>query len=384
MEIYVSTDVEADGPIPGPNSMLSFASAAYTADKKLLCTFSANLETLPGASPDPKTAKWWATQPRAWAACRSDQRRPEDALREYAAWLKALPGKPVFVGYPATYDFLFVHWYLMRFVGDSPFGFSALDIKTYAMALLKKEFRKTTKQHMPARWFDPRPHTHIALDDAIEQGTLFCNMLAENLGRAAHDAAAHDPAPPLLERLEQIVRADTRLMQLLNVARTANLPQWRLGGGCIYQTVWNALTNRPAGFGINDYDLIYFDDADLSEEAEAAVESRIRAALPAFPAPVEVCNQARVHLWFESHFGLPYSPVASADEAITRYASTTHAVGVRLTHDDRLDVFAPFGLDDIFGMIVRPNRALPNKATHDKKAARARAIWPELRVIPWD
>lgn len=379
MEIYVSTDVEADGPIPGLNSMLSFGSAAYTADKKLLGTFSANLETLPGASPDPKTAKWWATQPKAWAACRRDQRRPEDALREYAAWLKALPGKPVFVGYPAAYDFPFIQWYLVRFVGDSPFGFSALDIKSYAMALLKKEFRETTKQRMPAHWFDPHPHTHIALDDAIEQGTLFCNMLAEKLGSASQHTAAG-----LLERLEQIVRADTRLMQVLTVARAADLPGWRLGGGCIYQTVWNVLTHRPAGTGINDYDLIYFDDADLAEEAEAAVESRIRAALADLPAPVEVCNQARVHVWFESYFGIAYSPAASADEAITRYASTTHAIGVRLTHDDRLDVFAPFGLDDIFNMIVRPNRVLPNKATHEKKAARARAIWPELRVIPWD
>ncbi len=379
MEIYVSTDVEADGPIPGLNSMLSFASAAYTADKKLLGTFSANLETLPGASPDPRTTKWWATQPEAWAACRRDQRRPEDALREYAAWLKALPGKPVFVGYPATYDFLFIQWYLGRFVGESPFGFAALDVKSYAMALLKKEFRETTKERMPAHWFDAHPHTHIALDDAIEQGTLLCNMLAEKLGRASQHTA-----PGLLGKLERIVRADTHLMQLLNVARAADLPQWRLAAGCVYQTVWNVLTNRPAGTGINDYDLIYFDDSDLSAEAEAAVQARIRAALPEFPAPIEACNQARVHLWFESYFGAPYSPIASADEAITRYASATHAIGVRLTHDDRLDVFAPFGLDDIFGMIVRPNRVLPNKATHEKKAARAREIWPELRVIPWD
>ena len=46
-EIYISTDVETDGPIPGPHSMLSFASAAFLADKTLLGTFSANLETLP-------------------------------------------------------------------------------------------------------------------------------------------------------------------------------------------------------------------------------------------------------------------------------------------------------------------------------------------------
>jgi hypothetical protein len=183
MEIYVSTDVESDGPVPGPNSMLSFASAAYTADKELLGTFSANLETLPGASPHPKTAEWWLTQPEAWAACRLDPQPPEVAMQQYANWLGALPGTPVFVAYPVGFDFVFVYWYLMRFVGRSPFGFSALDIKTYAMALLRTEYGNATKRRLPAHWFGTQPHTHIALDDAIEQGTLFCNMLAENIGR---------------------------------------------------------------------------------------------------------------------------------------------------------------------------------------------------------
>src|SRR3954452_12828906 len=102
-EIYVSTDVEADGPIPGPHSMLSFASAAYRADKTLVATFSANLETLPGARGDPATMQWWQGQPEAWAACRAEPRDPAVVMPEYVAWLKALPGKPVFVAYPAAY-----------------------------------------------------------------------------------------------------------------------------------------------------------------------------------------------------------------------------------------------------------------------------------------
>ena len=85
----------------------------------------------------------------------------------------------MFVAYPAGFDFLFVYWYLIRFVGESPFSFSALDMKTFAMALLKSEYRVVSKNNMPKRWFDPLPHTHVALDDAIEQGALFCNMLAE-------------------------------------------------------------------------------------------------------------------------------------------------------------------------------------------------------------
>jgi hypothetical protein len=182
-EVYVSTDVETDGPIPGPYSMLSFASAAYTADKTLLGTFSANLETLPGASGDPKTMAWWEGHPEAWAATRSGVQDPAIALPAYAEWVERLPGKPVFVAYPAGFDFLFVYWYLIRFAGRSPFSFSALDMKTFAMALLKCDYREAVKRNMPKSWFDPQPHTHVALDDAIEQGALFCNMLSESRSR---------------------------------------------------------------------------------------------------------------------------------------------------------------------------------------------------------
>jgi hypothetical protein len=84
----------------------------------------------------------------------------------------------VFVAYPAAYDFLFVYWYLMRFAGESPFSHSALDIKTYAMALMGGDYRASVKKNMPRAWFGTAPHTHVALDDAIGQGELFCNMLA--------------------------------------------------------------------------------------------------------------------------------------------------------------------------------------------------------------
>jgi hypothetical protein len=178
-EIYISTDVETDGPIPGPHSMLSFGSAAYRADKTLVDTFSANLETLPGATGNPQTMDWWKTQPDAWAACRENLQPPEVAMKRYLQWVKGLRGKPVFVGYPVAFDFMFVYWYLIRFTGESPFSHSALDIKTYAMALLKLPYRDSTKRNMPRHWFDKLPHTHRALDDAIEQGALFCNMLME-------------------------------------------------------------------------------------------------------------------------------------------------------------------------------------------------------------
>ena len=111
---------------------------------------------------------------------------------------------------------------------------------------------------------------------------------------------------------------------------------------------------------------------------------KVAAATAGLPAPVEVRNQARVHLWFERRFGAAYPPLTCADDALERYAAIVHAVGVRLEPDDRLGIVAPFGLDDLFAMVIRPNHALPNRASYEAKAARARAIWPEITALPWD
>ncbi len=183
-EIYVSTDIEADGPIPGPHSMLSFGSVAYDDEGVELGSFSRNLETLPGAAGHPDTMKWWSGQPLAWAACRKDPEAPSTALRAYVDWVEALPGKPVFVGYPVCFDFLFVHWYLHRFVGKSPFSHSALDMKTLAMTLLGEpwRYRDATKRNMPRSWFPETTHSHVALDDAREQGLLFLSMMKQLRG----------------------------------------------------------------------------------------------------------------------------------------------------------------------------------------------------------
>lgn len=187
-EIYVSTDIEADGPIPGAHSMLSLASAAYTPDGALLQTYTANLETLPGATTDARTMQWWQGFPDAWAACRRDVRAPAVVMPEYLAWLKALPGRPVFVGWPATWDFMWIYWYLFRFTGERPFGENALDVRSYAMGMRRVAFRQTARTYLPKRWFDSaHKHTHVALDDALEQGAVFCKMYAENMGTSANE-----------------------------------------------------------------------------------------------------------------------------------------------------------------------------------------------------
>lgn len=183
------------------------------------------------------------------------------------------------------------------------------------------------------------------------------------------------------QRLADIVRAAPSLMQVLTVLRALDPPDWMVMSGAVYQRVLNHLTGRAADYGVRDYDVGYFDPGDISYDAEDVVIRRVAAAFDEpLRSQVEVRNQARVHLWFEAHFGEPYTPVSSTAEAIGRFASTISAVGVRLEPGGALRIEAPFGLADLFALRLRPNpaRATPNFA---RATASVRRRWPELTVV---
>lgn len=182
--------------------------------------------------------------------------------------------------------------------------------------------------------------------------------------------------------LEAILRAAPSLMRVMETARELDLPDWLLFSGAIYQRALNHLTGRDPDYGIKDYDLGYF-DPDTSYEAEDAVIKRVAAAFePPLREMVEVRNQARVHLWFEGKFGEPYAPLRSSAEALDRFTSATFAVGARLERDGRMTIIAPFGLEDIFALRLRPN---PIRVTNgfQRTAEAAKARWPELEILAW-
>jgi uncharacterized protein len=181
-------------------------------------------------------------------------------------------------------------------------------------------------------------------------------------------------------RLVDIVRAAPTLMQVLETIRSLDLPDWLMMSGAIYQRVLNHLTGRKADHGVRDYDVGYFDASDISYEAEDIV---IRRVDDAFGKPlrglVEVRNQARVHLWFEDHFGEAYTALSCTAEALERFVSPMFAVGVRLEADGRMHIEAPFGLADLFALRLRPNPKRPSVG-FAKISAGVLRRWPELKV----
>ncbi len=133
---------------------------------------------------------------------------------------------------------------------------------------------------------------------------------------------------------------------------------------------------------IKDIDLVYFDAADLSERSEADHEARINAAFANLPVRFDVKNEARVHLWYERRFGYPIRPYTSAQQAIATFPTTATSVGVRPSPSG-LEVCAPFELDDLQRLVVRPNKVQITEAIYRAKVDRWRAIWPRLQIVEW-
>lgn len=188
----------------------------------------------------------------------------------------------------------------------------------------------------------------------------------------------------LEDRLREIVRATPTTWKVLETVRELDLPDWMIFSGAVYQPVWNALTGREPAYGVKDYDVAYHDDSDTSYEAEDVVIKRVAAQFePPLRDLVEVRNQARVHLWFEKKFGAdePYPPLEDSAAALKRFVATAFCVGVRLESDDTLRVWAPFGLEDLFAMRLRPNPLrIKGAGGWERTTGSAKARWPEITV----
>ncbi|MEV0694443.1 nucleotidyltransferase family protein [Streptomyces sp. NPDC050388] len=193
------------------------------------------------------------------------------------------------------------------------------------------------------------------------------------------------PLDEQLAALKTTLSRNETLLEVLDRTAALDLPGWYLTAGCLFQTVWNVVTGRPPTEGIKDYDVFYFDDRDLSWEAEDAVISAAAQAFADLPteAEVEIRNEARVHLWYERKFGVPCPPHMSTEAAIDSFAATTCCLGVRLEPGGRWRVYAPHGLSDVFRLVVRPNPVLAPRAVYEAKAARWRRQWPDLTVLEW-
>ncbi|MCB2099509.1 MAG: hypothetical protein KDE22_01475 [Rhodobacterales bacterium] len=179
-ELYIAVDVEADGPIPGPYSMLSFGMAVagradlsfYTEVKPISDDFVPAALAVSGLDRDRLVR---------------EAPEPAQAMAAAARWINGLrrTGRPVFLAGPAVWDGMFIHWYFIRFLGKSPFGptGSGIDLRSYWMGMTGCEWRDTRKGGIKrALNLTGLPHTHHAGEDAAELAAVFQAMREKQEG----------------------------------------------------------------------------------------------------------------------------------------------------------------------------------------------------------
>ena len=185
------------------------------------------------------------------------------------------------------------------------------------------------------------------------------------------------------ERFLKLVVHNPLVGELADRAPLLGLPDTWVVSGCLFQTAWNVLSGRPVAYGIQDYDLFYYDPSDLRAETEAEVNRRAAEMFSDLDCTIDIRNQARVHLWYEREFGVPgYPPLKQATDGIDRFLAVCCMVAIRRNESRSFDIYAPFGVDDILNRVMRPNPWYPDAPVdcYNRKALRWRAMWPELEI----
>ncbi len=180
----------------------------------------------------------------------------------------------------------------------------------------------------------------------------------------------------------ELLAANKPVWETIEKSAELNLQGCHVGAGCIAQTVWNHFHGFEPWRNISDIDLVYFDNSDLSYEMENEVIELVQNTFKESPIPFDVKNQARVHLWYKDHFGYNIKPYGSIFDAIKTWPTTATSIAVNLS-SGTLNIYAPFGLDDLFNLVVRANKVQITKENYELKVEKWTKNWSNLVVIPW-
>ncbi len=191
------------------------------------------------------------------------------------------------------------------------------------------------------------------------------------------------PLQNQIDELIRIVLLNSYNAQILDSKPFRKGVSWYLGAGCICQSVWNYLSGKKPEESIKDYDLVYYDRDDLTKETEILEENRLRKKYMNIPISLDVKNEARVHLWYHNKFGKRINKLTSCEDAINCWPTTANSIGVNKI-GNTYNVYAPYGLNDLFGMVIRPNKPSCIKVVYEKKVECWTKNWPKLKVVKWE
>jgi uncharacterized protein len=183
------------------------------------------------------------------------------------------------------------------------------------------------------------------------------------------------------QELTQLVRSTPWFMSILETVRAYNPPHWLVGAGVIRNLVWDHLHQYQTPTPLADIDVIFFDPHDVRPERDQVVQQQLARWLP--HVNWEATNQAAVHLWYEDVFGFAVSALNSSEEAVATWPETATSVALRLLSTDQIYIVAPYGLSDLFNMVLRRNpcRVTREQFTQRLHSKQILCKWPRVQVI---
>lgn len=186
------------------------------------------------------------------------------------------------------------------------------------------------------------------------------------------------------EKLIEMVENSLHLKEIAIALYELKAEKFYIGAGAIAQTIWNIQTNRPVDYGIDDIDIVYYNSKNIEEKHEKEIVEHLNQKLEEYPLWIDVKNEARVHLWYRNKFGYDIEPYESIEDAIDTWPTTATSLGISKISEKCWEIYAPFGLMDVFNMKIVANNRQITKEIYDIKVKKWAQKWPELDVVKWD
>ena len=186
--------------------------------------------------------------------------------------------------------------------------------------------------------------------------------------------------------LKTILQKNNTLWKLLTLLEeyqkeNKSFHNYYVAAGCVNQTIFNYYHDFPIDYGIKDYDIVYYDE-DISYEAEDKIIHEIEKKVAPLNIKCDIKNEKRVALWYKEKFHKDGGNYESVEDAIRKWTTTITCLGVRL-EKKQLIVCAPYGLDDLFSLIIRPVQLDVSKEIYEEKCKKWLEKWPKLEKIEW-
>ena len=187
-------------------------------------------------------------------------------------------------------------------------------------------------------------------------------------------------------QLEEILNRNKTLMEILKrlekyQKEDSNFKNYYVGAGAINQTVFNYFHRYPIDQNISDYDIVYY-DKDTSYEQEDKIIKKIESSLKDLNIKTDIKNECRVPIWKKEKYNQEIKPYLSVEDAISRWTTTITCIGVRL-EEGKLKIYAPYGLEDLFSLIIRPVKKDATLKVYEEKVKKWQQKWPKLTIISW-